>query len=66
MTFLIACLLWLNAIIGGTYTQQEVDSRIAVHSAEIQAIQNDAQLRAQIEATTNPSIVITIPTVADN
>lgn len=66
MTFLIACLLWLNAIIGGTYTQQEVDARIAAHSAEIQAIQNDAQLRVQIETTTNPSIVAVIPGRVDN
>lgn len=52
MTFIIACLWWLNAITAGTYTYAEIDARAAAHSAQIQQIQADPTLRGQVEAGT--------------
>lgn len=52
MSFIIACLWWLNAITAGNYSFAEIDARAAAHAAEIQQIQADPVLRGQVEAGT--------------
>jgi hypothetical protein len=52
MSFIIACLWWLNAITAGDYSFAEIDARAAAHAAEIQQISADPALRGQVEAGT--------------
>lgn len=57
MAFIIACLLWLGVLVGGTYTQAYIDQLAAAHQPQIQQIASDPVLKNRVEVEVDPGIV---------
>lgn len=57
MAFIIACLLWLGVLVGGTYTQTYIDQLAAAHQPQIQQIASDPILKQRVETEVDPGIV---------